>query len=187
MGGEQEGFSLVGVTSVYPKTLSDGSLYTLPERINSCFLKSTNGKALPVDSEAMKAIVTYLEWISHNVAGLSKQPWLGVKKLRSGHTPNAKNGARVFKAECALCHGDDGEGQVREDDLSYPPLWGAYSFNDAAGMNQLPTMASFIYYNMPYHEPKLSVEDAIDVAAYVISQPRPHYIESSTPASKETP
>lgn len=175
LGGEQEGFSLVGVVKAYPKKLADDSLYTLPERINSCFLKSTNGKALPIDSEPMKAIVAYLEWISYNVMSMPKQPWLGVKKLRSAHTANVNQGEKIYASKCALCHGNDGNGQQRENDLSYPPLWGEHSFNDAAGMNQLSTMASFIYYNMPYHEPGLTIEEALDTASYVISKPRPHF------------
>ena len=59
-----------------------------------------------------------------------------------------------------------------------PPLWGSDSFNDGAGMARLITAANFIHFNMPhgadYLHPQLTVEQAWDVAAYVISQPRPH-------------
>jgi thiosulfate dehydrogenase len=59
-----------------------------------------------------------------------------------------------------------------------PPLWGPDSFNDGAGMMRLITAANFIHFNMPhgtdYLNPQLSVEDAWDVAAYLVSQPRPH-------------
>ncbi len=37
-------------------------------------------------------------------------------------------------------------------------------------------MAPFVHLNMPYQEPTLSEEDAIDVASFVIRQPRPHFI-----------
>ena len=44
-------------------------------------------------------------------------------------------------------------------------------------MSRLIAAANFIHYNMPagidYLSPRLSVEDAWDVAAYIISQPRP--------------
>lgn len=175
LGGEQNGFSLVGVTVVYPKTLPNNTLYTLEERINACFLKSMNGKALPIDGEPMKAIVAYLSWISQNARLLPALPWLGVKPLRSTHKSNATHGMEVYTSNCALCHGKKGGGEQRKDDLDYPPLWGDHSFNDAAGMNKVSTLASFIYYNMPYQEPHLTIEDALDVAAYVIEQPRPHY------------
>ena len=59
-----------------------------------------------------------------------------------------------------------------------PPLWGSDSFNDGAGMARLIAAANFIHFNMPhgtdYLNPQLSVENAWDVAAYLISQPRPH-------------
>jgi thiosulfate dehydrogenase len=45
-------------------------------------------------------------------------------------------------------------------------------------MNRLITAANFVYSNMPqgadYLNPILSTADAWDVAAFVVSQPRPH-------------
>ena len=93
--------------------------------------------------------------------------------MRSKHIPNPKNGALVYETQCALCHGKNGEGQERPNDLSYPPLWGESSFNASAGMNKIDTFAYFVYENMPYNDPKLTVEEALDVAAFVTSQPRP--------------
>src|SRR5438552_18792666 len=59
-----------------------------------------------------------------------------------------------------------------------PPLWGGDSFNDGAGMARLITAANLLHFNMPhgvdYLNPQLSPEQAWDIAAYVISQPRPH-------------
>lgn len=59
-----------------------------------------------------------------------------------------------------------------------PPLWGPDSFNDGAGMARLTTAADFIHFNMPngttYTNPQLTQVDAWDVAAYMLSQPRPH-------------
>jgi thiosulfate dehydrogenase len=58
-----------------------------------------------------------------------------------------------------------------------PPLWGPDSFNDGAGMSRLTDAANFIHFNMPngtsFDDPYLGQADAWDVAAYVISQPRP--------------
>lgn len=179
-GNEHEGISLVGVTLRYPKQLSDGTSQTLAERINSCFEKSLNGKSLPIDGQEMRSIIAYLKWISSDIPANSTTPWLGLKKLRSDHLPDPKNGAHVYFMNCAMCHGKHGEGQNREEDLSYPPLWGEHSFNKGAGMNDLPKIASFIYHNMPYNEPNLTVEEALDVAAFIISQPRPPYNKEKT-------
>jgi thiosulfate dehydrogenase len=172
LGGANNGISLMGVTLRYPKSLPNKKEYTLPERINDCFKKSMSGKPLPIDDPMMKAIIAYLQWISHEVPPQSKTPWLGLKPLRSLHQPNPENGAQVYSTHCALCHGQDGQGQPRELHLSYPPLWGEHSFNAAAGMNRLPILSSFVYYNMPYEQASLTVEESLDVAAFIIAQPR---------------
>jgi thiosulfate dehydrogenase len=173
LGGANGGISLVGVTKVYPKQLEGGKEFTLAERINACFDKSMSGKPLPVDSQPMKAMLAYLEWISHDVAASSKTPWLGLKELRSFHEADAKTGEHIYTNYCSECHGPDGQGQSRSLNLGYPPVWGKNSFNAKAGMNQLPKLASFVYYNMPYGEAELTIEEALDVAAFIVNQPRP--------------
>lgn len=91
-------------------------------------------------------------------------------------------GKAIYASACLGCHNTDGSGIRRSlptTDLGYmvPPLWGLDSFNDGAGMARLSTAANFIHFNMPrgvdYLDTRLSVEQAWDVAAYVISQPRP--------------
>ena len=63
------------------------------------------------------------------------------------------------------------------DEFLYPPLWGENSFNVSAGMYRLSRMAGFIRNSMPdgvtYKNPELSIEQAWDVAAYIVSQSRP--------------
>ena len=92
----------------------------------------------------------------------------------------------VYAAHCAACHKDDGQGERRASPASgyvVPPLWGDGSFNAGAGMAKIPYAAAYIRANMPfgitYVEPVLSEQQAWDVAAYMISQPRP-------PATPET-
>ncbi len=180
MGGRNGGISLVGVSKVYPRTMPNGKKMSLEERVNGCFLRSLNGRALPQGSPHMEAMLAYLDWISQGVGEVPEESWLGLKDLKSDHVPDLDKGRQIFAQECAKCHGPNGEGQTRSYDLSYPPLWGNQSFNSAAGMNKLPTIASFVYYNMPYQDPHLTVEQALDVAAFVRSQARPH-IRSTVP------
>jgi thiosulfate dehydrogenase len=56
-------------------------------------------------------------------------------------------------------------------------LWGAGSFNDGAGMARIITFANFIHFNMPhgtdYLDTRLRIEEAWDIAAFVLSQQRP--------------
>ncbi|MBK5273267.1 MAG: hypothetical protein JJE22_19870 [Bacteroidia bacterium] len=58
----------------------------------------------------------------------------------------------------------------------YPPLWGLNSYNVSAGLYRISRLASFIKYNMPFDRtqlgPKLTDEEAWDVAAFISSQPR---------------
>jgi thiosulfate dehydrogenase len=92
-------------------------------------------------------------------------------------------GKLIYANACLACHNTDGSGIRRSlptTDLGYmvPPVWGPDSFNDGAGMARLITVANFVHFNMPhgvdYLNPGLSVEQAWDVAAYLVSQPRPN-------------
>lgn len=175
-GGRGAGISLVGVAATYPSySKRYKAVIDLPTRINSCFERSMNGKPLPLNSGEMLAIVTYLHWISRGIPLYDSVPWLGMSKLESKHVPDPNNGKKVYKTTCAMCHGKEGLG---ENENLIPPLWGPKSFNDGAGMNNPATLASFIYYNMPYEEESmLTVEQAIDLAAFIGQQPRPKYKE----------
>ncbi len=171
LGGPKRGISLVGVALVYPKfSKRENKEIDLPYRIENCFMRSMNGKALPRDSYEMQAIIAYLNWISHELVDAPEMPWLGLPKIESTHLPDADNGEKVYKRECSICHNDDGEGT-----RGAPPLWGSNSFNDGAGMGTLPMLSSFVLLNMPYGQPTLTPEEALDVAAYVIKQPRPRF------------
>lgn len=170
-GGSGGGISLAGCAAKYPTYDSrDKKVVDLPARINYCFERSMNGTPLPLNSEMMTAIVTYLHWISKDIPIYSVVPWLGLQKLTTQHAGDIDQGKRTYKVYCALCHRDDGKG-----DGHAPPVFGPDSFNKAAGLGQIPALASFIYWNMPYLDasPVLSQEEAMDVAAYLLSQPRP--------------
>ena len=90
-------------------------------------------------------------------------------------------GKLVFQLRCQSCHGENGQGQKSEGtkEYIYPPLWGNNSYNDGAGLFRLGTFARYVKNNMPwgvsFDAPVLSNEEAWDVAAYVNSQPRPHF------------
>jgi thiosulfate dehydrogenase len=88
-------------------------------------------------------------------------------------------GAKIYAEVCAACHGLDGLGQRAQNGLGYqfPPLWGADSFNNGAGMSRLLTAAAYARHNMPlgisFDSPLLTDEQAYDVAGYIVSQNRP--------------
>ena len=175
LGGKEGGISLVGVVKVYPQFSDrDGKEIDLIDRINNCFERSMNGKPLPRHSSDMQAIIAYLEWISSNIPDRKNYPWLGLKIFKNEHQPDPKQGALIYAQNCALCHQLDGGGTFNN-----PPVWGPHSFNDGAGMSTLPMLSAFIYENMPYENPFLTQEQALDVGAYLIEQRRPKFINET--------
>ena len=174
-------FGLYGEFPQYsPRSASE---ITIEDRINSCMTRSMNGQPLPPAASEMQAIVAYIKFLSSGVPAGQQLPGLGAGKMPElSRAADPQRGHTIYARLCADCHNIDGSGQRRSipsSDLGYmiPPLWGPDSFNDGAGMARLITIANFVHFNMPhgtdYLDPRLTTEDAWDVAAYVVSQPRP--------------
>ena len=161
----------VGVFSRYPVyNARGGRVYTIEDRINGCFRRSLNGRALPVGGADMRDIVVYFAWLSRGVPVGAAVQGQGLAKL----TPlvgDTTRGRMIFAAQCAQCHGADGAGTALA-----PPLWGRESFNIGAGMARLRTAAGFIRFNMPFDRPgTLDDQQAFNVASFVVSRPRPDF------------
>ena len=170
--GTQPGaFPLVGVYARFPQYRPRNGLVNLIEdRINDCFERSLNGKALPRDGRDMREIVAYLAFMSRGVPPPGDIPGMGVRTLEPLH-PDTVQGQAIFAETCSRCHGVDGGGTPLA-----PPLWGSRSFNIGAGMARLRTAAAFIRDNMPNDRAVvLSDQHAYDVAGYILSRPRPDF------------
>lgn len=170
----------VGIWGVFPEYRSrNARVDTLQDRINDCFLRSMNGKALPQDSSEMLGILSYMQWLSEGVpTGVSVQGrgFLEIE-LPAASRIDVQNGQRLYQLQCSSCHGMDGQGRTEGSEYLYPALWGPKSFNIGAGMARLGTAAGFIKAKMPLHTKNhMSDRDAIDIAAYITRQPRPDYI-----------
>jgi thiosulfate dehydrogenase len=169
------------VASTYPKYRArSGATEDIYKRINDCFERSLNGKALAVESKEMQAIAAYINWLGKDVTKGEKPAGSGFKDIAFlGRAANPSNGNLVYSQKCVSCHQANGEGQWNETKTAfiYPPLWGEHSYNDGAGLYRLSNFAKYIKYNMPhptYHNnPQLSDEEAWDLAAFVNSQARP--------------
>ncbi|HYV99004.1 MAG TPA: c-type cytochrome [Gemmatimonadaceae bacterium] len=161
----------VGVHGRYPQYRSrSASIQSLEDRINDCFLRSLAGKALPPGDDRMRAIQAYMAFISAGVPVGSTTRGQGIDSV-TGAPPDTLHGGKVFIASCSRCHGANGEGSDRAT-----PAFGAQSFTIGAGMGRWKTAAGFIRRNMPFDQPgTLSVQDAIDVAAFIDSRPRPDF------------
>lgn len=165
-GGHQEtAVPLGGVARRYPRfRRRAGRVIGLEERIRECFVRSENGRPPSDGSEVMKDLVAYLRSLppvpEHSLAAAPAPP----------ARPDAATGGALYAAQCAGCHGEHGEGRHGQ----WPPLWGPRSFNDGAGINQLPRLAAFIQSNMPENRPgRLSLQQAYDLAAFIHAQNRP--------------
>lgn len=176
--------ALFGLADLFPQYSSrTGGPITIEDRVNSCMTRSLNGRAMPDDAPEMRALVAYIDFLSRNVPKGETLPGLGVGSMPElTRAADPARGSPIFQQVCAACHGSDGPGIRRSlptSDLGYlvPPLWGADSFNNGAGMARLSVAANFIHFNMPhgtdYTNPRLSVDDAWNVAAYMLSHPRP--------------
>jgi thiosulfate dehydrogenase len=184
-GTVADGSPFVGVSAFFPSYAPRaGKVVTLEERINGCFRRSMNGKPLAPQSADMQAMVAYFDWMKNNTRPEDKVAGRGVGKVDPAIKPDLANGQAVYAKQCAVCHGDNGQGLARADgELIYPPLWGEQSFNIGAGMARTYTAAAFVKRNMPigFHEKfplgqgGLSDQDAVDVAAYFSGQPRPDF------------
>jgi Cytochrome c len=171
-GRKPKAAPFVGVYAAFPQYRARSArVDTLEDRINDCFQRSLNGKPLTQDSREMRALVTYMAWLSEGVP-VGKQPeGSGIPKITAPRKPDPEAGAKRFAASCAACHGQNGEGTSVA-----PPLWGPESFNLGAGMARMNTFAAFITWNMPLGQGgSLSPEAAYDIAAYVLSHARPDY------------
>ena len=184
-GTKKFGLPIFGLFGLFPRySVRSGAEITIEERVNSCMSRSMNGRAMPSDAVQMLELVAYIRFLSTGVPPGQELPGLGAGKMPElARAADPARGRIIYNNTCADCHGIDGLGVRRSlptVDLGYmmPPLWGPDSFNDGAGMARLITAANFVHFNMPhgadYLNPQLSVEDAWDVAAYVVSQPRPH-------------
>jgi thiosulfate dehydrogenase len=171
-----------GVKNNYPKYRErSGRVESTEFRVNECMLRSLNG--LPLDSASleMKAIVAYVNWVGKDVPKGIRVTGMGTKIPHLlNRAADPQKGKIVFINNCERCHGENGQGVLSADETSYtyPPLWGENSFNVSAGLYRLSNLAGFVKNNMPFDEatwknPKLTDEEAWDVAAYMASQPRP--------------
>jgi thiosulfate dehydrogenase len=169
-----------GVAATYPRfSERRGSHETVNQRITDCFERSMNGQAPDSNSMEMKAMSAYILWVGKDVEKGKKPKGVGLEipSFISRAADSAK-GRIIFIKKCQTCHGSNGEGKPDSSGgYTYPPLWGARSYNTAAGLYRLSKFAGFVKDNMPfgsdYKNEQLSTEEAWDLAAFVNSQPRP--------------
>jgi thiosulfate dehydrogenase len=170
-GTQRDAMPLVGSYARFPVYRArSGRVELIENRINDCFERSMNGKALDAHSAEMRDIVAYLAFLSRGFPVGVDMDGQGVPALPAMKGDTAR-GRAVFAANCVVCHGTDGHGTAVA-----PPLWGPKSFNIGAGMTRVQSAARFIHEVMPRDRPGvLTPQQAFDVASYISSRPRPDF------------
>lgn len=167
-------FNLMSAHLNYPQYRPrENKVLTLAERINNCVMRPHNGRPLPLDSKEMVAILSYLKWLN----SFAPKTFKGAKNLEvkfPAMAASSGRGENLYAANCSRCHGANGEGVMRIDNITYtyPPLWGANSYQPGSSMHRIIKQAQWVKANMPYDKatadkPFLTDEQALDVAAFI--------------------
>lgn len=160
----------VGVYGRFPQYRSRAAtVQIIEDRIDDCFFRSMNGRPPARESREMRDMIAYMAFLSRGVPVGADLPGQGQRRLSVTRGDSAA-GRQIYAVECARCHGANGDGGAG------PPVWGDSSYNIGAGMARVRTAGSFIRYNMPMDNPgKLTDQQAMDVAAFINSRPRPDF------------
>lgn len=175
-GTDPKAGTFLGVATAYPAwSPREKRVITLEDRVLNCFMRSMNGVRPPNGSQVSVAVTAYISWLSSG----SRMKMNPEKPLGPYHVQplkvdvsqaDPKPGREIYENDCAYCHGEAGQGT---DDG--PPAWGPMSFNDGAGLSRNDKLAAWLKVAMPLGDPYLTDKQALDVAAFVNSQPRPHF------------
>ena len=114
-GGRKFGNPWVGTFVSFPQYRGrEDAISTTEERINGCMERRMNGKKLPFDSEEMKTMMIYLQFLSTGIPVGAKLEGGGTLKLKLLTRPaDPVAGKQVYAATCVACHGDNGQGLRR--------------------------------------------------------------------------
>ena len=155
---------------------------TMEDRIMGCFIYSMNASASPAGvpppagHDIYRDFMSYFAFLATGAPtgiAFEQRGFMDVDMPAGGY--DIGRGATIYADQCALCHGDNGQGQLAADGTyAFPPLWGDMSYNWGAGMSRLANAAGFIKANMPFgNGMSLTDQQAWDVAAFVDSHERP--------------
>jgi thiosulfate dehydrogenase len=172
-GTVSQAMPMIGLPGIFPMYRDrEKTVITFEERIEQCFQRSESGHRIPNDGPEMTGLVAYTQWLSKDQVTGHPYPGRGLVTLPELTGDSAK-GEKIFGEQCAVCHGADGAGKLPVA----PAVWGANSFSDGAGMNQISKMAAFVQHNMPQNAPDtLTPQEAYDVSTFIHSKPRTPFV-----------
>ena len=179
-GKKAWGNNYAAVFSTYPKFRDrSGQIESIYKRVADCMERSLNGKAVDSNSREFKAIYAYIKWLGKDVAKNNKPHGAGIEKISFlDRAADPLKGKLVYTSQCQSCHGANGEGMMAPDEkeYAYPPLWGANSYNDGAGLFRISNFAGYVKNNMPYQltshqNPTLTIEECVNqIKSYIYAK-----------------
>lgn len=180
-GAAPLGNNYSAVNATYPKVRArSGQSEDVSKRINDCFERSLNGRALENNSKEMIAMIAYIQWLGKDVPKGESPKGVGLYEVPLlDRAADPIKGKTVYDNLCQSCHMAEGQGMPKPDGSGhiYPPLWGENSYNDGAGLYRISRFAGYVKANMPlgatYQNPILTDAESWDLAAYVNSMDRP--------------
>ena len=155
-GTKKFGLPVFGLYGDFPHySARAGAEISVEDRVNSCMTRSMNGRACRRMHPKCRLSSPTSNFCRPACRQEQRIPGLGAGKIPElDRAADPARGRTIYVAKCQGCHNTDGQGILRSlptTDLGYivPPLWGADSFNDGAGMDRLITAANFVHSNMP--------------------------------------
>jgi thiosulfate dehydrogenase len=153
----------------------EGKVLTLADRVNNCIERPHSGNPLPLNSKEMTAFLSYLKWINNNVDSSKKvKGYESVEITFLNRPASSEKGALIYASHCLRCHGENGEGKMLANNVTYeyPPLWGQYGYQPGSSMHRVIKQARWLKANMPHdlakwYQPTLTDAECFDVAAFV--------------------
>lgn len=152
-------------------------------RVLLCFSNSLNWYDLGLDAQEITYINIYANWLAQKnklpIGRLPEGRGMPLVYDAMGRGASFLAGEKVYQAYCQACHGKNGLGGAGPvfNGREPAPLAGPHSFSAAASTADPYRFAGFVYANMPYgatmEHPVLSVQQALDVSAYLTSLGRP--------------
>ncbi len=152
-------------------------------RVLLCLSNSQNWYDLGLDAVEITYINIYANWLAQKDAlpiGIIPEG-RGIPLLYDAQGLGASflAGEKVYRNYCQSCHGPNGLGGAGRvfKDREPPPIAGPHSFNASASLTDPFRFAGFVHANMPIgaskENPILTVQQALDVSAYLTSLGRP--------------
>ncbi len=156
-----------------------GIILSYEMRTMQCFINSSNGFKPNIMDSVMQDLRIYARYLAYK-QGLKEGVEYAERRFTkippTGEGDDYLRGKVIYSEKCAKCHGDQGFGKTEKNgQVIYPALAGPGSWNTDSRLFFEPfTLSGIIKTMMPKDNPgTLTDIEARDVAAYIITLPRP--------------